>query len=76
MEFTSMILYGKDLTYYNVATRDGQTFTARLLQYNGSPYTAPPKEIVLQKEGDQWCGNADEDILHFLGFDINRRLNP
>jgi hypothetical protein len=74
MEFTSTVLYNEELTYYHVATRDGHTFKARLLSDKGDAAAQPPKEVVLQKNGDQWECNADEDILYFLRFDIDRRL--
>jgi hypothetical protein len=74
MEFTSTVLFNEELTYYNVATRDGQTFHARLLAAKDSLTAQPPKEVVLCKKGDQWECNADEDILYFLRRDIDRRL--
>lgn len=74
MEFTSTVLYNEELTYYNVATRDGHTFHARLLAANESLAAQPPKEVVLQKQGDQWESSADEDVLYFLRRDIDRKL--
>jgi hypothetical protein len=74
MEFTSTVLYNQELTYYHVATRDGHTFKARLLSDTGSLSVQPPKEVVLCKKGDQWECNGDEAVLHFLRFDIDRKL--
>lgn len=74
MEFTSTVLYNQELTYYHVATRDGHTFKARLLSDTGTQSARPPKEVVLQKKDGQWECNGDEAVLHFLRFDIDRRL--
>jgi hypothetical protein len=74
MEFTSTVLFNEELTYYNVATRDGLTFHARLLAANESLAAQPPKEVVLCKKGNEWECNADEDVLYFLRRDIDRRL--
>lgn len=74
MEFTSTVLYQNELTYYNVLTQDGCTFKARLINNKDLPFTEAPKEVVLEKRGDEWVGNANEDILYFLRFDINQRL--
>ena len=71
MEFTSRVLYNTDFTYYNVLKLDGEKFKARLL--DGVESTLP-KEIVLEKNGDRWVGDADETILHYLNFDINKKL--
>ena len=75
MEFTSTVLYGEELNYYNVLTKDGCTFKARLLSDKLLQNNSAPKEIVLEKNGDQWTGNADDAILYYLRFDINQRLN-
>lgn len=74
MEFTSTVLYNQELKYYNVTTRDGHTFKARLLSDTGSSTVAAPKEVVLQKKDGQWECSGDEAVLHFLRFDIDRRL--
>jgi hypothetical protein len=73
MEFTSTVLYGQEMAYYNVLTQDGYTYKARLL----SPEEAPscPKEILLKKVEDRWVGDADADIVHFLTMDIERNIN-
>lgn len=74
MEFTSTVLYNQELSYYHVATQDGQTFKARLLSDTGALSAAPPKEVVLQKKDGQWECAGDETVLHFLRFDIDRKL--
>lgn len=75
MEFTSTVLFNEELSYYNVATHDGHTFKARLISENSSSTAQPPKEVVLEKKGDQWECNADERISYYLRFDIDRKLN-
>lgn len=74
MEFTSTVLYNQELSYYHVASRDGQTFKARLLNDTGTLSATPPREVVLQKKDGRWESNADEAVLHYLRFDIDRRL--
>lgn len=74
MEFTSTVLYNQELSYYHVATSDGQTFKARLLSDTGSLSALPPKEVVLQRKDGQWECSGDEAVLHFLRFDIDRKL--
>jgi len=74
MEFTSAVLYNQELNYYHVATHDGHTFRARLLSCFDSSTAQPPKEVVLEKRGDQWECSADEDVLYFLRRDIDRML--
>lgn len=73
MEFTSTVLYKQQLAYYNVLTRDGKTFIARLL--NGKLFSLqPPHEVVLEWDGNQCKGIADDDVLYFLRFDIQKRF--
>ncbi len=59
--------------YYNVLTSDGKTFIARLLESKGK--AKPPKEIIIQKEGDRLVGSENEDLLHYLNFDIRERFS-
>ena len=74
MEFTSKVLFEEDLTYYNVRKVDEITFVARLLDYPDFHATSSPREIVLKKSGERWIGNADEVTLHYLNYDINKRM--
>ena len=74
MEFTSTVLYNQELSYYHVASRDGQTFKARLLSDASNLSSAPPREVVLQKKDGCWECNGDEAVVHFLRFDIDRKL--
>lgn len=74
MEFTSTVWYHSALTYYHVTTRDGNTFKARLLNAQEELEAQPPKEVVLEMENGNWKGEGDEDVLHFLRFDIERKL--
>ena len=74
MEFTSRVLYGKELSYYNVLKLDEEKFKARLLENFGPEEL--PKVIVLEKKDNRWVGDADECILHYLNFDIRKRLEP
>lgn len=74
MEFTSTVLFNEELSYYNVATHDGRTFKARLFSENSSSSARPPKEVVLQKNGDQWESTAEEEILYYLRFDIDQKI--
>ena len=74
MEFTSTVLYNKTLTYYNVTTRDGHTFKARLLSDTGTLSVTPPREVVLRKKDGQWESGSDEAVVHFLRFDIDQKL--
>ena len=73
MEFTSTVLYQQEMAYYNVLTNDGLTFKARLLSQDGDQAFFP-KEIILQRVNHQWVGNADEDLIHYLTFDISRMV--
>jgi hypothetical protein len=75
MEFTSVVLYEKQLVYYNVFSKDGWTYTARLLQCNYNLTTWPPLQIELYKEGLCWRGNAEESLVRCLGFDIDQKLS-
>jgi len=74
MEFTSKVLYEKQLVYYNVFSKDGWTYTARLLQCNHPFSTRPPVEVHLYKEGVCWRGNAEDSLVWCLGFDVDRQL--
>lgn len=74
MEFTSTVLYNQELSYYNVASRDGQTFKARLISDASTLTAAPPREVVLQKKDGEWQYSGDEAVVHFLRFDIDRKL--
>ena len=74
MEFTSTVLFNEELSYYNVATHDGRTFKARLFSDNSSSTARPPKEIVLERNGDHWESTAEEEILHYLRFDIDQKI--
>jgi len=74
MEFTSRVLYDEDLTYYNVLKINEEKCKARLLDYYGYKPALLPKEIALEKKSDRWVGDADETILHYLNFDINKKL--
>lgn len=72
MEFTCVVLYEKQLAYYNVFTKDGWTYTARLLQYNKQKLTPPP-EVHLYKEGLHWRGDSESSLVKCLGFEIDNK---
>jgi hypothetical protein len=74
MEFTSVVLYRKQLVYYNIFSKDGWTYTARLLGCKELTPPLPPFEVHLYKEGLCWRGSTDEDLLNCLGFEIDRKL--
>ena len=73
MEFTSTVLFQDNFIYYNVMTRDGQTFVARLLDSKIETTPSPPTEITLKWNGQNWVSAANEDLLYFLSFDIKER---
>jgi hypothetical protein len=73
MEFTSTVLFQDNFIYYNVITRDGQTFVARLLDSKIVTSPSPPTEITLKWTGQNWVSAANEDLLYFLSFDIKER---
>lgn len=75
MEFTSVVLYERQLVYYNVFSKDGWTYTARLLQSSDALSSWPPSEVQLYKEGVCWRGNAEDSFVRCLGFDIDRQLS-
>jgi hypothetical protein len=75
MEFTSVVLYEKQLVYYNVFSKDGWTYTARLLQCSDALSSWPPLEVQLYKEGVCWRGNAEDSLVRCLGFDIDRQFS-
>ena len=75
MEFTSVVLYEKQLVYYNVFSKDGWTYTARLLQCNKQFTSWSPLEVQLYKEGLCWRGDAEDGFVRCLGFDIDRQLS-
>ena len=56
------------------ATHDGRTFKDPLYSENTSSSARPPKEVVLQKNGDQWESTAEEEILYYLRFDIDQKI--
>ena len=74
MEFTCVVLYEKQLVYYNVFTKDGWTYTARLLQRN-THFASPPPEVHLYKEGLYWQGNAESSLIKCLGFEIDNKYS-
>lgn len=74
MEFTSTVLYQKRLTYYDIHSKDGWTYTARLLNPDHLFQPSPPAEVQLYKEGLIWYGNADPELVHYLGKDIDHKL--
>lgn len=73
MEFKSAVLYSDRLAYYDVASVDGKTFTATLIKYKDH-HNQPPRYVQLYKEGMRWQGDADEELVRFLGFDIDMKL--
>lgn len=71
MEFTVAVVYHDNMVYYNVFQTDGSVYEARLLKSKDHPQ--PPQQIQLYKDGQQWHGNADDDLIQFLGYDIDLR---
>jgi hypothetical protein len=74
MQFRSVGLYRDHMVYYNVFTEDGWHYQAELLKCKGQLMPPPPRQIHLRKEGMRWQGNADEELVRFLGFDIDQQL--
>ncbi len=74
MQFRSVGLYRDHMVYYNVSTEDGWHYQAVLLKCKDNPVPPPPPLIHLRKEGMRWQGNADEELVRFLGFDIDQQI--
>jgi hypothetical protein len=74
MQLKCVVLYQDHMVFYSVFTEDGWHYQAVLLKCKDHPVPPPPSQISLRKEGMCWHGNADEDLVRFLGFDIDQQL--
>lgn len=67
MHKTVAVFHEGAVAHYDVSEdREGQ-YKARLLKYNGSPQSEPPREFLLCKKGRHW---NDEGIEQNLADDI------
>ena len=74
MEFSTTVIYSKQLAIYTIKSQDDQYFTAKLVKVSGRGEPRPPALIELHREGRKWYGSCEPGLVRDIGSDIENHL--